>query len=103
MRNNNNNNSYKNNCINKDLIPFNLDSFNLFDLKPIVYKYCDFVSDITNVNLIKPWILHIFDCNGVEIGEIPFYLPYNTNCPEENSELNDNVNFIYNQIIAGCT
>lgn len=86
-----------------DFIPFNLDSFNISDLKPIVYKYCYFESNIINDNLIQPWILHIFDCNGVEIGEIPFNLPYNTNSPVEYSELNNCVNFIYNQIIAGCT
>lgn len=85
-----------------DFIPFNVDSFNLSDLKPILYKYCYFESNIINNNIIQPWILHILDCNGDEIGEIPFILPYNTNSPEEDSELNDSINFIYNQIIAGC-
>lgn len=87
-----------------DFIPFKLDSFNLSDLKSILYKYYYFENNPdVNIDLIQPWIMHIFDCNRVEIGEIPFILPYDTNSPEEDSELNDFINFIYNQIITGCT
>lgn len=92
-----------NNIVIINFIPFNLDSFNLSKLKHIVYKNCHFESDITNNNIIQPWILHIFDCNGLEIREIPFHLPYNTNSPEEEDpELNDCLYFIYDQIIDGC-
>ena len=101
--NENNMKKTNNNNANLNFIPFNIDSFNLSELKHIVYKYCHFESDITNNNLIQPWILHIIDCNGVEIREIPFYLPYNTNSPEKDSELNDYIFFIYDQIIDGCT
>lgn len=84
-----------------DLIPFNLTTFTISNLKPIVYKYSYFC-DTTNANLIEPWVLHLFDCNGIEIGDISFYLPFKTNSPEEDSEFNDDVNFLYTQIIYGC-
>jgi len=51
MRNNNNNNNNNNNTM--DLIPFNLTTFTISNLKPIVYKYSYFC-DTTNANLIEP-------------------------------------------------
>jgi len=92
-----------NNNVNLNFIPFNLEYFKLSELKHIVCKYCHFENDITNKNIIQPWIIHIFDCYGIEIGEIPFYLPYNANLPEKDSELIDYVNLIYDEIIDGCT
>jgi hypothetical protein len=49
LKNNNNNNN------NMDFIPFKLDSFNLSDLKSILYKYYYFENNPdVNIDLIQP-------------------------------------------------
>lgn len=92
MKNNNRNNNN-----NMDLIPFDLKSFSLPDWKSILSKYTS--SD----TLISLYLLHIFDCNGANIGHIEFLFPFKTNSPEEHLEFEIYVNHFYNQIIEGCT
>jgi hypothetical protein len=99
MKNNNNNNNIDQYQYigPKRLIKLNeftLSYFNSF-IKPYIK------SDKVD-KLYPPYLLYIFDCEGVHIGYVSFSFPYSGNRVEDDPNYEECVAALYNQVLEAC-